>query len=77
MSKVDKKSKSNESQRIQKYVNKLRFFIQTGKSDSELTEFMIEFMDTQMVQCFKEILNGSNKKVNDGEDYNEDMAITK
>ena len=34
-------------------------------------------MDTQMVQCFKEILSGSNKKINSGDDYNEDMAMTR
>lgn len=38
---------------------------------------MIEFIDTQLVQCYKEILNGSNKKISNPDDYNEDMAMTR
>lgn len=49
----------------------------TGSLDTELSTFMIEFLDTQMVQSFRDLLTGSNRKLNEHEDTNEDLMMTK
>lgn len=41
LTKSDKKSKSNQSQKIQKYINRLKRLILTGSLESELSTFMI------------------------------------
>lgn len=38
---------------------------------------MIEFLDSQMVQSFRDLLHGSNKKLDQQDDYNEEFTMTK